>query len=257
MLHSGLVSITFRKLPPEELVALVAKAGLEGVEWGGDVHVPHGDLRRAREVRKITLDAGLKVASYGSYYRVGHDEPVPFEVVLATAAELAAPTIRLWAGKQGSETADAEYRDRVVQESQRIAELAAQANIVPAYEFHSGTLTDTNASARELLAAVAHDNMKTYWQPPVGASVTYCLEGLEALLPWLSNIHAFHWVSGKRLPLAEGEHAWKRYLQTIGPTGREHFVLLEFVKDGSQEIFLNDAAALAEWLQRQNQNTGK
>ncbi|MCK4601119.1 MAG: TIM barrel protein, partial [Phycisphaerae bacterium] len=156
MLHSGLVSITFRKLPPEELVALVAKAGLEGVEWGGDVHVPHGDLRRAREVRKITLDAGLKVASYGSYYRVGHDEPVPFEVVLATAAELAAPTIRLWAGKQGSETADAEYRDRVVQESQRIAELAAQANIVPAYEFHSGTLTDTNASASELLAAVAH-----------------------------------------------------------------------------------------------------
>ena len=43
-------------------------------------------------------EAGLAIAAYGSYYRVEHDDPAPFEPVLATAVELGAPTVRVWAG---------------------------------------------------------------------------------------------------------------------------------------------------------------
>ena len=53
-LKTGLVSITFREKSPEEIVGLVVEAGLDGIEWGGDVHVPHGDLAKAREVRANT-----------------------------------------------------------------------------------------------------------------------------------------------------------------------------------------------------------
>ena len=112
MISSGLVSITFRKLSPREIVDLVAKAQLDAIEWGGDVHVPHGDLSAAKDVHKMTNDAGLSLSSYGSYYRVGHDEPVPFGEVLETAVELKAPTIRVWAGKKGSNDADEAYRQR-------------------------------------------------------------------------------------------------------------------------------------------------
>jgi 3-dehydroshikimate dehydratase len=49
MIHPGLVSVTFRKLTPVEVAGLVKKGGLKSIEWGGDIHVPHGDLaRRAR-----------------------------------------------------------------------------------------------------------------------------------------------------------------------------------------------------------------
>ena len=66
MITTGLLSVTFRKLTPPEIVGLVRQAGLAGIEWGGDIHVPHGNLDRAREVRQMTLDAGITIAAYGS-----------------------------------------------------------------------------------------------------------------------------------------------------------------------------------------------
>ena len=70
MLIPGLVSVTFRQLAPREIVQLAAAAGLRGIEWGGDIHVPHGDLQAARAVRDITAAAGLQVLAYGSYFRL-------------------------------------------------------------------------------------------------------------------------------------------------------------------------------------------
>ena len=49
------------------------------------------------------------VAAYGSYYRVGHPKTGPFEAVLASAAALGAPHIRVWPGSQGSDSADEAY----------------------------------------------------------------------------------------------------------------------------------------------------
>ncbi|MBI3948285.1 MAG: sugar phosphate isomerase/epimerase [Armatimonadetes bacterium] len=246
MLHSGLVSITFRKLPPGEIVDLVKRAGLEGIEWGGDIHVPHGQSSAASEVRRMTEDAGLRVAAFGSYYRVGHEEPAPFEAVLETAAALGAPTIRVWAGKLGSEKADAAYREQVTRESRRIADLAAQAGVVVATEYHGGTLTDTAESAVSLLQAVGHDNLKTYWQPPTRMTPEDALETLRAVLPWLNNIHAFWWVAGERRPLAEGAATWQRYLREARRAPGERYVMLEFVRDDSPEAFLRDAEALRD-----------
>ncbi|MHC4505194.1 MAG: sugar phosphate isomerase/epimerase family protein, partial [Planctomycetota bacterium] len=110
MIRSGLTSITFRKLSPEEIVRLTAEAGLDGIEWGGDVHVPPGEVDTARRVASMTSEAGLAVSSYGSYYRVGHDEPGLFAPVLETAIALGAPIIRVWAGRVASREADEAYR---------------------------------------------------------------------------------------------------------------------------------------------------
>jgi sugar phosphate isomerase/epimerase len=254
MIHSGLVSITFRQLTPAEIVALVVQGGLEGIEWGGDVHVPHGDVDRALQVRQMTLDAGLAIPAYGSYYRVGHEEPCPFEAVLESAMALGTTTVRVWAGKLGSEQADAAYRGRVIEDSRRIADLAAEAGVSVAYEFHGGTLTDTNDAARALLEAVAHHNVLSYWQPPRGATVPYCLAGLDAVLPWLCHVHAFTWrllpdgKSVERLPLAEGEDPWLQYLAKAATAERDIYAEIEFVRDDAPERLLEDAAALVRWL---------
>ncbi len=161
MIKSGLVSITFRKLSPKQIVDLVAQSDLDAIEWGGDVHAPHGDVARACEVRQMTLDAGLTVAAYGSYYRVGLGEPVPFERVVGRPAAPGPPLIRAWAGRQGTDNARDGIWDRVIEAARAIADLAQQAGIVVAYEFHGNTLTDTNESTWKLLRVVAHDNVKT------------------------------------------------------------------------------------------------
>ena len=38
MLKSGLVSVSFRGLAPEEVAKVAVASQLEGIEWGGDVH---------------------------------------------------------------------------------------------------------------------------------------------------------------------------------------------------------------------------
>ena len=50
-MKKGLVTVTFRKLDPYEIIDVCKKAGLEYTEWGGDIHVPSGDTARAAEVR--------------------------------------------------------------------------------------------------------------------------------------------------------------------------------------------------------------
>lgn len=250
MLHPGLVSVTFRKLTRPEIVGLVAKAGLNGIEWGGDLHVPHGDLDQAREARRLTVEAGLRVAAYGSYYRVGHEEELAFAKVLDSAVTLGAPVIRVWAGRQGSAAADVAYRARVVGDAARIGELAATARIPVAFEFHAGTLTDTIESTQRLLTEISHPNVKTCWQPNPNGTVETRVQGLRTLLPWLTNIHAFYWETAphKRCPLAEGAGDWSRYLQAIAATGRDHDIMLEFVTDDEPKNFLRDAATLKSWL---------
>jgi sugar phosphate isomerase/epimerase len=258
MLHSGLVSVTFRALSAGQIVDLVAQAGLEGIEWGGDVHVPHGDLSRAHDIGNMTRRAGLRVASYGSYYRVGHEEPVQFEVVLETAIALQAPLIRVWAGKRASMEADPTYRGHVVAESRRIAQLAGAAGLDVAFEYHRGTLTDTGASARRLLEEASHPRLGTYWQPPVAGAVVEHLKELALILPWLRNVHVFHWAedTGDRLPLLEGAEAWRTCLDPIRDSGRDHWLMLEFVRGDSAQVFLQDSRALLAWMAEQHTQPG-
>jgi sugar phosphate isomerase/epimerase len=251
MIRPGLVSVTFRKLTPEQIVGLVAQAGLAAIEWGGDIHAPHGDIATARAVRRLTADAGLAVAAYGSYYRIGKSEGegLSFERVLESASDLGAPLVRVWAGDRGSQDADAAYRNMLVAESRRIVERAAQAGIAVAYEFHERTFTDTSESVRWLLQEVAHPALRTLWQPLGPDAWEPRLAGLRAVLPWLANVHAYHWPGGEQRPLAEGEDAWTHYLQALATTQRDHAVLIEFVRGDAPEAFLEDARALRRWLE--------
>ena len=252
MFIPGLCSITFRKLTVAQIVALVKKSAVKAVEWGGDVHVPHGDLAKAREVRKMTEDAGLTVASYGSYYRLGEEDDVPFADVVASAKELGTKTVRVWAGRQGSAEADDALWKHIVKESRRIAAMAEAEGMIAAYEYHGNTLTDTKESALRLVSEVNHPAMKTYWQPFGHYSVDENLLGLQMVLPYLVTIHAFSWakVDGKltRQPLAAGKDVWAEYLARAATSGLTHHVLLEFVAEDSPDAFLRDAETLSAWV---------
>ncbi|MCI3920104.1 TIM barrel protein [Paenibacillus sp. TRM 82003] len=251
MLRSGLLSVTFRQLAPEEIVRLAARAGLSAMEWGGDVHAPPGDEANARRIRAATAEAGLIVASYGSYYRVGCQERNAggFGPVLRSALALGAPSIRVWAGVRGTDEAGESDWAATIEDAARIADIAAKEGLTIDFEFHGGTLTDTNESAGRLLDALPSPNVRANWQPLRGIAEAYREAGLERVLPRLANVHVYHWSASERLELAEGETAWRRYLKLASQApGCERYAMLEFVKNDDPDQFLRDAATLKGWL---------
>lgn len=248
--RTGLVSVTFRQLGVDDVLGVMRRAGLGAVEWGGDVHVPAGDVAAARRTAAASAAQGVRVVAYGSYYRAGDHDPADFEDVLRTAVALGAPRIRVWAGSAGSADAPGERRDRVAADLRRIAALAAGDGVEIAVEHHPGTLTDTLESALALYAAVDHPGLRPYWQPRLGLAPDEALREVTALLPGLVTVHVFTWhADGARLPLAGGAPLWAPVLGTLaGRDDAERYALLEFVPDDDPEALVRDAVTLREWL---------
>ena len=226
---------------------LCVKAGLKAIEWGGDVHVPAGDIDTAQRVRTLCELYGLETCAYGSYYRVG-DDMSEFERCLDTAVELGAPVMRVWCGRMGSSQASEDYRSGIIANLHEICAAAEARGMVIAPEFHSGTLTDDIQSIRQLMKATEDiKNLKLYWQPRWDWTEEERLQALEMVKPKLAYVHTFTWVHTPdivRLPLAEGEKMWKTALRMIDGSN----ALIEFVKDDSDESLMNDAAALNDWM---------
>ena len=275
MIKSGLCSLTLGKLPVEEVIDAAVTSGLQGVEWWGTGHVPHGDAKTAATVRGLTEKAGLEVSSYGSYYRCAISEGagLTFQSVLDSARALGAPTIRVWAGNCDYQNADNAFIQKVIDDANRIADSAAVYGISITFEYHGGTLTDRNETAIKFANQLSHPNIYFSWQPPHGYSVEHALSGLSGILHRLSTIHVYHWTMGSyeksivnetirpllypddffRHPLADGGDRWEAYFKAADTTGRDHFALLEFVKDDSNEQFYQDAAVLQQII---SQNIG-
>jgi 3-dehydroshikimate dehydratase len=244
----GLLSITFRQCSPQQVIDLCVQNRLQTIEWGGDVHVPHGDLAAAAEVSRNTRRHGLDVTAYGSYYKLAASpaDGLDFSSVLDTAVALESKAIRVWAGNRGSVLADGAFRQEVIDDALRCADLAAARDIRICYEFHGGTLTDTVESACELLAATEHPFIKTLWQPPIGASREECLAGLRLVGPRLHHVHAFHWWPdhSRRHPLREGAERWSAYVGELRTLGCDPDILLEFVVGDDPASLSDDAKCL-------------
>ncbi|WP_314427004.1 TIM barrel protein [uncultured Microbacterium sp.] len=260
-IRPGLCSVTFRSLDAEEVIGLAAEAQLEVIEWGGDVHVPAGDIERAAQVATDTSDAGLISCSYGSYFRAGADESLT--PVLDSAEALGVDRVRIWAGRLGSGEASEEHWAGIVARLRDAAEEADARAIGLALEFHSGTLADTAPATLRLLGQVDHPALSTYWQPTVGASVESVLAEYRALAAHTSAAHVFSWwPAQERLPLRARDALWTRFFaEAMGASGgsasatpgeaappRVRDALLEFLPGDDPRLLTTEAAALRAYL---------
>ena len=151
----GLVSITFRNLSCEEIIAQCVRNGLEYIEWGGDVHIPAGNIGRATEVRKLCADAGLVPVGYGSYYNAAADLS-GFLPVLSTSAALGARYVRIWAGNK------CEYDRRIADNIAACVALAAPFGLAVTLECHRWTMTEDPDIAASL---ALNTGCKLHFQP--------------------------------------------------------------------------------------------
>ena len=235
----GLVSITFRNLSCEEIIAQCVKNGLEYVEWGGDVHIPAGNVQRAAEVRRLCAEAGLVPAGYGSYYNAASDVS-GFQPVLDTALALGARYVRIWAGKK------CEFDERIAANVARCVAAAAPHGLAVTLECHRWTMTEDPDLAVSL---AARTGCMLHFQPNPDVPFERNLYALRASLPYLCACHVFAWDKGVdgvrgsdvRLPLVDRLGDWRQYF-ALAP---DAYYLMEFVKDNTLQQLADDAATLA------------
>lgn len=247
MIKTGLVSVSFRSLGCEEIIKITKESGLDGIEWGGDVHVPPADFKRARQVAEMTKTAGLEISAYGSYYRVGtykDNYKDVFSEILETAEVLGAPVIRIWAGTTASDDVGKNERKRLTEECIEISKMAEKKGITLAFECHRNTLTDRYTSSLRLMKET-DGRLKMFWQPNEEMDFDYNLEALKKLLPHLQNVHVFNWTApGVKMPLAQAKEQWKEYISLIGSDKREHWCNLEFMPDDRPKTLKVEAETL-------------
>ena len=244
MFHTGLVSISFRGNTPEELIQAAKETGITAIEWGSDVHVPAGDVACAKKVKAWCDEAGIALPEYGSYYFLG-EEPESFAGVLACARALGTSRIRIWGGKKSSDTLRTAEYAALVEDAQRICDMAP--DMMVCLECHKNSVTDEYHTTLRFLQDVGRKNLKMFWQPNQFRDLSYNLDALRALLPYVESVHVFSWDREQKFPLADMQEDWLQYLEILKNAGVENY-MLEFMHDNALESLAETAKTLTNWL---------
>jgi sugar phosphate isomerase/epimerase len=255
-LAPGLCSITLRTLTAEEVIAVSVRAGVEGIEWGADVHAPPGGGRMVAALAARTRDAGIEVASYGSYLGAGPaDASGAVDAVLDTAEALGAPMVRIWTELGVTPGAPDDERRRVLDRTAGLVDAISARGLGAALEFHPGTLTDTAAAANALLDALGRPHLRTHWQPDPALAAATAVDELRLVAGRLAHLHVFSWGPagiGDRHALADGAALWRPALLAAGahgaPLAGRRFALCEYVRGDDPEQLVADVRTLRGWL---------
>ncbi|NUN94421.1 MAG: sugar phosphate isomerase/epimerase, partial [Verrucomicrobiae bacterium] len=234
-LSTGLCSVTFRKLSATDVLAWAQRAGLDAIEWGGDLHAsPTLAPSALEEIGARTRDAGLQVSSYGSYFRMGDAPEAALDPILEAAQRLGTRIVRIWPVKIPSAIASEEDWRRATDLARRLAERAKAAGLELATEFHRGYLTDSGASAARLARETNHPNFRSFYQVYLEGEGDPSAE-LDRMLPHLSHVHVYHLSGNERRPLADGARVWAPLLKKLAADPRPRALLLEFVRGDAPE----------------------
>lgn len=245
----ALCSSTLRSLTVESVAEFAADSSVAAIAWGSDHHVPVGDVVTARRAAALTAAAGLRVAAYGSWFRLGVDAIADFGRVLETARALGAPRIRVFAGATGFAESTGEQWRAVVESTRAAATRAAEFGVELVFEIRPGTLTDGAMAIERLLAEVDRSNVLIFWAPAVGVNDAHSLESLDRLLPKVAAVHVFSWRPGNvRFPLSERPGLWRGVVDRLATTGREVDVFLEFVPNNDMVALLRESSNLRDMV---------
>ena len=239
----GLVSVSFRKHTPEEILGAVKSAGLTCIEWGSDVHAPCKDTDRLQKIAALQKEYGITCSSYGTYFRIGTTPVEELETYISAAKILGTDILRLWCGDKGSqEYTDAE-KETLFATCRALAEIAEKYDVTLCLECHNNTFTDRAEAALSLMQAVGSPHFKMYWQPNQYCAEEENLQYAAAIAPYTVNIHVFNWKQNERFPLSQAKTCWQGYLRQFD---RSQILLLEFMPDDRIDSLPAEANALKE-----------
>lgn len=234
---TGLTTVTFRQKNIDEIIKIAVRAELDGIEVGGDVHLPPGDIVTARSIREKASESGLEIFSYGSYFKAGESDVSDFGGVLKSAVALGAPVIRVWTTPDG---------DKTVGALREVCVMAKDAGLTIGLEFHNGTYNDGGERSLEILERVNADNLFTYWQPLYGNERN--LADIAKINDVCKYVHVYNWIYGEsdtvRLKLDDPPWFWQSYVKSLG----DKTYIMEFVRGDDENELYSDAQFLRSIL---------
>jgi len=237
----GFTSTTFKRLSPEKILALGAKAGTDCIEWS-DRHIPNP--AQAKDMAARCTASGIACCSLGSYYHVGEGDATRWAQLCETAAALGAAFIRVWLGKRGSaQTVDEEYAALLAEAKQQL-QTAADYGLTIAAEAHPGTYNDSCETSLRFLRELGEPDFATYFQS-LYKDMPADLERLVQTYPYIRAAHvSFSEVRRNRRFLPKETDCVERVVRALRERDFQGPVLLEFCKRGNPKAFLQDMERL-------------
>lgn len=247
MFKTAVASVSFRPYKAEEIIKAAKESGIDAIEWGSDIHALVNDTEALKKIRDLSKDFGVGVSSYGSYYRLGKDDPKDIKAYINAAGILGTDCIRIWcAEKASAEIGNTELK-KLISDGKAVSRIAKENNITLCLECHPFTLTDDYKASLNFIEEVDSPNLKMYWQPNQFKSEKYNLLSAKALAPVTENLHVFHWDSEyKKYPLCEGTYIWEKYLSFFKE--KNHNLILEFMHDDRLKTLKSTAETLREFI---------
>ena len=243
----GMTSLTLKNESVENVIKYAKKAGLDGIEWGvSETHVVLGDDSSFTKIKELSRENKIDIFSLGSYCKM--TDRSECDAALIAAVKLNAPIIRIWAGEKSPCGCSGEYADRIAENTVYMAKKAEKYNIRLGFEYHHHTLTETADSAVELAKRIGCSNVGLYWQPDAECSAEENISSRNKVLPYsVGNIHIQNYTeAGGYMLLEKINDRIHLYFDDI--KDKDYKLMIEFVKDGTAENLIKDAAVLKKLL---------
>ena len=244
----GLVSVSFRKHLPKEIISAMKKTNLSCIEWGSDIHAPCHDMQRLYELVRLQEEYGIYCSSYGTYFRLGVTDVDELEKYIYAAKILGTKTLRIWCGDKRANLYSDIEKNLFLQEAKKAAEIAENFDVTLCAECHNNSYTETLEGALGLMKAVNSEHFGMYWQPNQFVDFETNTEYAKNISAFVRNIHVFNWQGNNKHPLKSAAETWKKYLSYFDESQN---LLLEFMPDDD----INSLEKEAESLRIITQNT--
>ena len=234
----ALCTIAFSELPLEEVLDIAAEARFDGVEiWGRAPHIPDEyDPEYVKAIPRMAKERGLEIISFGSYvFPLMEDRKEHWDIAFRIAQDLETKLMRVWArGGPSKDTTD-EQKAGIISVLREMSREAEQRGIILATEMHGGNFTDTPDTTLELLKAVDHPYLKTYYQPIFAPDWGDPCEAARKVGQYVVNVHA---QNAKRTDdgeisgggIADGMVDYEKVVEVLKSYGFDGCLEVEFVQ---------------------------
>jgi 3-dehydroshikimate dehydratase len=238
----GLCTIAFSELPLEKVLDIAAECEFDGVEiWGKAPHIPDEyDAEYVKAIPGMARDRGLEVISFGSYVNpLMEDYEKHWDVAFRITRDLETKIMRVWSGGGASKDITPENKAAIISGLREMSEKAERQGVILATEMHGNNFTDTVGTILELLRAVDHPNLKTYYQPRFAPDADDPYEAARVIGEYVVNVHAQNVKptdDGKMrsCEIAEGVVDYGKVVQILKSKGFDGCLEVEFVYGGDK-----------------------
>lgn len=241
----GLCSVTFRKKTVQEIVDIAKKAGVEYIEWGGDIHVK--TIEEAKKAKELCKDNNIKISSYGSYFNCAEYDESKWTEICQITKEMGANSVRIWLGKKDSEkTSEQEYKT-LLENTKKLCEIAEEYSLLVCPECHDNTFNNNTDAFLKIQRDINKDNFKTYFQSRY-FRMEYDLDRIDRTFDFMENVHVSYRDLVKEQLFRKKD---KNYIDTLLKKLREKnfkgIVMVEFVINDSEKSFYADIEKLKNY----------